>query len=154
MKVSKDTLHLYLKYFEDTFFLFFISNSNKGPTGLKKAYLVDNGIYNHVKGFSQDRGKAFENLVFLDLIRKGIPAISFFKTKRGETDFVLENRAFQACYALTEDNIKRKLTGLDEIKKINPEITGNIIIVDENEFSYSVEEAVPYWKWQAPPDLY
>jgi hypothetical protein len=32
------------------FFLFFISNNNKGPTGLKKAYPVDNGIYNHVKG--------------------------------------------------------------------------------------------------------
>jgi predicted AAA+ superfamily ATPase len=149
LKVSKDTLHLYLKYFEDTFFLFFISNSNKGPTGLRKVYLVDNGIYNHVKGFSPDRGKAFENLVFLDLIRKGIPAISFFKTKSGETDFVLENHAFQACYSLSEDNIKRELSGLDEIKKINPEITGNIITVDENEFSYPLKEAVPYWKWHA-----
>jgi hypothetical protein len=70
------------------------------------------------------------------------------------TDFVLENRAFQACYSLTEDNIKRELTGLEEIKKINPEITGTIILVDENDFSYPSKEAVPYWKWQGMPHAY
>ena len=147
LKVSKDTLHLYLKYFEDSFFVYFINNRNKGNTGLKKVYLVDSGIYNHVKSFPSDKGKAFENLVFLDLTRMGNTPLSFFRTAQGETDFIYENGACQVCFSLTEENAGRELRGLDLGLGLYPDSSGKIIVLDETKLSASIDSAVSYLDW-------
>jgi uncharacterized protein len=147
LKISKDTLYLYLKYFEDSFFVRLINNSNKGPGGFKKVYLIDNGIYNHVKSFPSDKGKSFENLIFLDLLRQGDSPLSFFKSSRGETDFIYKNGAFQVCFSLSEENIRRELYGLDQVIPLYPGNNRKIIVLEESKISVSTNSAVYYLDW-------
>ncbi len=147
MKISKDTLYLYLKYFEDSFFIHLLGNSNKGTGGFKKVYLIDNGIYNHVKSFPSDKGKSFENLIFLDLKRRGNLNLSFYKTSRGETDFVYGDGAIQVCFSLSKENIKRELYGLEQAIPLYPGKNRKIIVLEESEVSASTNSAVPYLDW-------
>ena len=147
LKVSKDTLHLYLKYFEDSFFIYFLNNRNKGNTGLKKVYLVDNGIYNHVKSFPPDKGKSFENLVFLDLIRTGKTSLSFYRTPQGEADFIYEKGVCQVCFSLTEENIGREIRGLHLGQSLSSGENGKIIVLDDTELSASTDSSISYLNW-------
>ena len=147
LKVSKDTLHLYLKYFEDSFFVYFLNNRNKGNTGLKKVYLVDSGIYNQVKSFPPDKGKSFENLVFLDLMREGNSSLCFYRTSQGEVDFIFEDGVRQVCYSLTEENIGRELSGLALGLGISSKDSGEIIVLDDTELSSSNDSAISYLNW-------
>ena len=144
LKVSKDTLYLYLKYFEDTFFFHFISNYRKGVTGSQKVYLVDNGIYNHVKGFREDYGKNLENQVFIDLLREGENDISFIRTPDQETDFYTANRSVQVCYSLSDNNLKREIRGLKPAH--DPGCKAELIIVDNN-VSEDIPEVEYYRSW-------
>ncbi len=147
LKVSKDTLHLYLKYFEDSFFIYFLNNRNKGNTGLRKVYLVDSGIYNHVKSFPPDKGKSFENLVFLDLIRAGNTSLSFYRTAQGEVDFIYEKGVCQVCFSLTEENIGREIRGLDLGQSLSSGENGKIIVLDDTELSASTDSSISYLNW-------
>ncbi len=117
LKVSVDTLHLYLRYLQDALFIFLPENTVKGRTSPKKVYLVDNGLYNYLRGLPMDRGKLFENRVFLDLdpLTK---TITFAKDAKGEADFVLSetHTIYQVCYEITTANIQRKADGLQAFK--------------------------------------
>lgn len=92
-KVSKDTLHTYLDYIEDTFLIStvpFYSESERVKTNIpKKIYAIDNGL---VKAGSLDTNdiynKFLENQIYLDLRRQG-KNVYFYKTKSDyEVDFV------------------------------------------------------------------
>ncbi len=147
LKVSKDTLYLYLKYFEDSFFIYLLHDSNKGTTGLKKVYLVDTGIYNHVRSFPLDKGKSLENLVFLDLMRMGGAPFSFYRTEQGETDFIHASGVYQVCFSLTEENVDREIKGLELGSKYTSDSRGKIIVLDETAISASTDSAVLYLDW-------
>ena len=68
LKVSKDTIYLYIKYFEETMFITFLTNISGGATSFKKVYIVDNGLYNYSSRFENDYGKYLENQIFCDLL--------------------------------------------------------------------------------------
>jgi len=60
----------------------------------RKVYSIDNGISN-VLGYrlNQNVGSLFENLIFLELLRRyGINNIFYYKGRRGEVDFVVKVR--------------------------------------------------------------
>lgn len=96
-KVGKDTLYNYLGYIEDTFLLFavphFTESIHEMQTTPKKIYAIDSGLLSaNTFNFSDNYGKLFENLVFLDLRRKGHD-IFYYKTKSGfEVDFVVTSK--------------------------------------------------------------
>lgn len=147
LRVSNDTLYLYLNYFEDTFFFFFINSYKKGPTSRKKAYLVDNGIYNHARGLENDYGKNLENQVFIDLKRRNEAEVHYFKDSGCETDFITENLVLQVCYKLADENRHREVDGLKSAMSVRPGIPAVIVSVEENEISSSIPEVELYWKW-------
>ena len=110
LKISKDTLYQYLKYFEETRYIYLLENACGGRTSLKKVYLVDNGIYQCARGFSPDYGKLFENQIFRDCLLTG-HSVAFLGKDDCKTDFLVKEQAIQACYSLNDKNFEREIKG-------------------------------------------
>ena len=160
MKLSRATLSAYAGYVEDTFFGFFVEmyseSARKRQVNPKKFYLIDPGMHNFLTfKFAENRGRLLENLVFLELRRRGIP-IFYYKTARGyEVDFLIKDRdqwnLIQVCHDLahidTYSREKRALiSGLKELK-----INAGTIINDAEKRVEKFEDyslnIVPIWEW-------
>ena len=162
---STNTVQNYLRYLEEAYLFFFLNRFSfkmslqlKAP---KKIYLCDNGfILAKAFRFSQNIGKLMENLVFLQLIRKGYrPNIDFFyyKTRNNrEVDFIMRKdteikELIQVCYNLQEINVKeREIKSLIEAgRELN---CSNFLIIswdEEREETYKNKtiKYIPLWKW-------
>ncbi|MBL4817668.1 MAG: ATP-binding protein, partial [Deltaproteobacteria bacterium] len=74
--VSRDTLYNYLSYVEDAYLVFlvplFTESLRRAQTTTKKIYAIDPGLVQaNTMSFSDNRGRFFENLLYLDLRRQG-----------------------------------------------------------------------------------
>jgi predicted AAA+ superfamily ATPase len=147
VKVSKDTLYQYLRYFEDAQFVFLAENLLKGGRSRKKVYLVDNGLYLRVRGFEQDWGKLLENRVFNDLRGKYDP-VSFVKGQGWDLDFVAGDMAVQVSYQLNEQSLPREVEGASRGLEL-PSVQRNMVVVQE-EVDPTVDTpgatVLPYWR--------
>lgn len=96
-QVGKDTLYSYLAYLEDAFLVFavpfFTESLRRIQTTPKKIYAIDNGlVVANTFNLSENRGKLFENQVYLDLRRQG-KKIFYYQTTDGyEVDFVTQDQ--------------------------------------------------------------
>lgn len=86
-KVSKDTIYNYIEYLEEAFMSFSVplysESLRKTQVNQKKIYTVDSGLVNaYSMSFSNNVGRMFENLVYLDLRRRG-DEIYYYQTKEG-----------------------------------------------------------------------
>jgi len=120
----------------------------------KKIYVIDTGMRNVVAfRFSDDRGRLLENLVFIELRRRGTSV--YFCKDEGECDFVTDDRgtlmtAIQVCYDLTQENREREILGLANAMR-------TFSIPDGSLLTYNQEETIvhdgltikvlPVWKW-------
>ncbi|MBU3924036.1 MAG: DUF4143 domain-containing protein, partial [Nanoarchaeota archaeon] len=105
IKVGKNVLYDYLGYLEDAFFVFplrkFSLSYKKAEQSLPKIYFVDNGLLS-VNGID-DNGRLMENLVFVELKRRGLN-VSYWKNSfNEEVDFVVTEgkkvkRLIQVCF--------------------------------------------------------
>ena len=89
-----------------------------------KVYAIDPGLYNAVSfKFSENIGRIFENVIYLELRRKG-EEIFYWKGK-GEVDFLIRkgtkiDKLINVCWELNKNNEKRELSGLCEaMEKFN-----------------------------------
>ncbi|MBI2607025.1 MAG: ATP-binding protein [Deltaproteobacteria bacterium] len=126
LKVSKNTLHEYLAYLEDCFFVFTVpvysESAKKVQNNPKKIYAVDTGLaVSYQFGFSENLGRLFENLVFLELKRRDLE-VAYYRTESGrEVDFVCTSKKngksflVQACYDASDgETLKREAKALNE----------------------------------------
>lgn len=96
-KVGKDTIYEYLSFIEDAFLAFSIplysESLRKTQVNPKKIYSIDSGLVNaYTLSFSDNLGRCFENLIYLDLRRKG-HQIFYYKTQDNyEIDFFTIDR--------------------------------------------------------------
>lgn len=160
MKLSGATLSYFSRYIQDIFFGFFVEmysgSVRKRQVNPKKFYLTDQGMHNYLTlNFSGNRGRVLENLVFLELRRKG-NSIWYYRTKGGyEVDFLLqdngESRLIQVCYDLSNVNTfsREKNALILAMKELRAE-TGLILTLDEKRVeegdNYSLH-IVPVWEW-------
>ncbi|MFI5333879.1 MAG: ATP-binding protein [Chlamydiales bacterium] len=92
-KAGKDTLHSYLGYLEDAFLVFtvplFTESLRRRQTSPKKIYAIDNGlILANSFNLTDNLGKLFENLVYLDL-RRQKKEVFYYETADGfQVDFI------------------------------------------------------------------
>jgi len=120
---SVHTAKNYIHYLESSFLFFIISKFSyslrESQIRTKKCYIIDNGFIESI-GFSHtlDKGKLFENLVAVELLRRG-NEFYYFKDKSGkEVDFIIkENRkiteCIQVCYDINDDKtFKREISAL------------------------------------------
>lgn len=156
---SAMSVRSYARYMEEAYLLFELFNYRHSLkeqyAGTRKFFVVDNGMRNVVSfRFSGDRGRMLENLVFIELKRRGHPV--FFWREKRECDFLIEKEgriaeAIQCTWTLDEENREREIQGLIEAMERFGAGRGMIITYNEE----GVLEGpggrpvriVPAWKW-------
>ena len=152
LNLHYDTVKKYVPYFEEVFLFFIIPFfSWKIKTTVKKdmkCYSIDTGLRNAVSfKFSDDLGKLAENIVLIELKRRG-KEVYFWKGKR-EIDFIVREESSLTAMNITYTNeiSNREKEGLLEFKEKYTNV--NLVIItkevektDENGIKY-----IPLWKW-------
>ncbi len=152
------TITNYIHCLEESYLLFelfsFDYSVKKQRLSPKKIYAIDNRLRNVVSfSFSKEYGNNLENLIFLELKRRGLD-IYFFR-KKGECDFVVLDRGavtelIQVTYFLSHENRQREVAGVVEaMNNLNCE-TGLIITVNQDEtIGYEGKEitVISAWRW-------
>lgn len=160
IRLSRATLSTFARYVEDIYFGFFLEmyseSLRKRQVNPRKFYVIDQGLHNYLTlSFSQNRGRILENIVFLELRRRGYPTW-YYKSKSGqEVDFFLdksgERMLIQVCRELsrleTFDREKRAL--LSGMKALG--LTSGLILTQDekkeekiNDYSLKI---MPVWEW-------
>lgn len=141
--VDSRTVHSYLKSLCDSFVLYKAERFDiKGRQNLatqEKYYVVDLGFRNLLLGkeVGQDAGHLLENVIYLELRRRG-NEIWVGKIGEREVDFVArDNEGYLTYYQVTytvrdETVLERELTPFDKIPDHNPKI---LITLDPEEVS-------------------
>lgn len=153
-KISLDTARAYLSYIEESFMIFQVSIFSYSlkiqEVNPKKVYCIDNGLRNAISfKFSKDEGKLAENLIFIELKRRG-KEIYYWKGKN-EVDFIVKEiddslKALNITY--TDEITKREIEGLKEFKeKFSSQVTKLIILTKNIEKKKNGIVYIPIWKW-------
>ncbi|MEM5832521.1 MAG: ATP-binding protein [Candidatus Aenigmatarchaeota archaeon] len=160
LKMPIYTIERFSYYLQEAFLLFFVnafSSSLKTQEKLpKKVYSIDTGLSNIV-GFrvSKDVGRFMENVVFLELKRKG-KEVYYFKANDNEVDFLIKEglkitQLIQVTYASSKDEIEKRetkaLLKASELLKCK-----NLLIItwdyeDKLEINNKIIVFQPLWKW-------
>ena len=119
-EISAPTTKKFLSYASEAFLIFELSLFHPKPRRRlksdRKAYTVDNGFFSakHV-GVFDDAGKLLENLVFIELMRRGFKPnldLFYYETKRKqEVDFLVRDgvkncELLQASYSLGQQKTR------------------------------------------------
>lgn len=120
-KITRQTVDTYLSYLLDSFIIYKIGRYDiKGREHLKsleKYYLADTGLRNTLLGFRDiDRGHILENIVYLELRRRGYE-IYIGKYDVYEIDFIARKND-ETIYIQVSETIKNKKTFEREINPL------------------------------------
>ena len=156
---NSTTVKNYLNFLADSYLAFqtckYDYSVSKQMLNPKKSYFIDNGLVRRVGfSFSANLGHLLENLVFIELLRRGKTV--YYHNKGLECDFVLvENKtvttAIQVTYAMpNEKTRKREIDGLlDAMNAYN--LPSGLIITDDTEEEIIENDKkitiIPAWKW-------
>lgn len=160
---SRTTISDYCSYLENSFLSFFVNqyddNLKIQQQSPRKVYFIDHALAK-ILGFrtSEDRGRMLENIVFIELKRRGYDIFYHKGTK--ECDFIVREGVYtrqviQVCEELYDPSTKeREISGLIEAMDKFSLSTG-LIITENEEFSEILKindrqykiEVVPVWKW-------
>lgn len=125
------TVEKYLEYLVESFVFYKVNRFDlKGKKQLatqEKYYLVDAGLLNILAGKERitDRGHILENIVYLELIRRG-NKVWTGTTRNTEVDFVCKNtngeiEYYQVAWQMADEStIEREFGALDKIKDNYP----------------------------------
>ncbi len=160
---SAETLYRYLSYLEEAFMLFTISLYSKSEKirarNYRKVYAIDWALADSIaRGEGVDDMRKLENIVFIELKRRGYD-LSYYLTRSGyEIDFVATKRKkreskkfFQVCYSLDKDDVRnRELRALYEAAKFMKIRECVIITLNDEEIINNEDlsiHIIPIWKW-------
>jgi len=156
---NPSTIKKYIGFLSDSYLIFqtykYDYAVSKQILNPKKSYFIDNGLVKRVGfSFSDNLGHLLENLVYIELLRRGKEV--FYYNKKQECDFLLvENKlvthAIQVCYSFySEKTKKREIDGLLEAMGTFNLTTG-LIITNSIEDTIIVEDKhitiLPAYKW-------
>ncbi len=160
---SNTTISDYCSYIENSFLCFFVNryddNLKAQQQAPRKVYFIDH-VLAKILGFrtSEDRGRTLENIVFIELKRRGHDVFYYSGIK--ECDFIIREgsrtqQVIQVCLELNEPSTKaREISGLLEAMDKFSLSEGLIIteneeggeIVENNGKKYHISMK-PIWKW-------
>lgn len=156
---SATTVKNYIEFTQESYMIFelfkYDYSLKKQYVSNKKIYVIDNGIRNAVAfSFTRDSGKLLENLVFLELKRRG-EDIYYYKDKK-ECDFLVRkglriSEAIQVSQELDNpETKKREIDGLLEAME-KFKLKKGLIITEGQEEERKIKgkkiKIVPAWKW-------
>jgi len=155
---SLSSIKDYLYYYEQTYLFFYLKKFDysvkKQIMNPKKVYTIDPGFANRLGfTFSENKGRLLENIVFLELLRRGKEV--FYYSDKFECDFLIRDgleitEAIQVVYQLEVTNYERELRGLSEAMSVYKINRGTLIVYDtQNSILAKTEgiEVIPVWKW-------
>ncbi len=161
---SANSVMDYIEALEESYLIFELfrydySQEEQFRSG-KKIYIIDNGMRKQIAFyFSEDRGRFLENMVFIELKRRG-KEVFYFKGKN-ECDFIVRERekiveAIQVCNNLNELNENREIAGL--VAAINAfKLKEGIILTENQEEERVIDDVkikiIPAWKWLLGLDI-
>ncbi len=146
---SVNTTKSYVEYMENSFIIFtvnlFSSSLKQQVQAFKKVYCLDTGLAEVISfQFSRNRGRFLENLVFIELKRRG-EEIYYHKTRESlEVDFLIKKGReveclIQVCMSLSLPEVKeRELKALVcGLKELN--LHHGLILTEDEEDEMAVE---------------
>ena len=154
---SKRTISSYLHHLEEAFFVIanekFSYSPRRRVMNPKKVYLTDTGFAGLGRPFSENRGKLLENVVAIELFRRGEE--TYYFAGRHECDFIVQKglrhtQAIQVCWELTPRNAKRELAGLAEVHRSLGVEDGIVLTHAQRESKLLDGRDVvvrPVWEW-------
>ena len=151
------TINDYLLAFEETYLTFevkkFDYSLQKQIRSHSKFYSIDTGLARSSGfTFSEDIGKAFENLVFLELKRRGFDLYYWHSKKNLEVDFVCRTQdgqflAVQVCSDISNQEVLSR--ELNSLKAAQEEIgieQGIVLTIDQH-LESDIAEVIPFANW-------
>lgn len=157
LPASKRTVANYLEFLREAFFIIvnekFSFSDRRRTMNPKKVYLMDPGFAMIGHPHSENLGKLLENIVAVELFRRGEDA--FYFKDRNECDFILREgqhptQALQVCWELNSRNEQRETAGLVEaIRKLK--LASGAILTRDQEGSRALDGMeIPVrsvWRW-------
>ncbi|RPA66624.1 ATP-binding protein [Cyclobacteriaceae bacterium YHN15] len=155
---STSSIKDYLGYYRQSYLFFYLSKFDfsvkKQVMNPKKVYAIDTAIPKRLGfHFSDNYGRLLENMVFIELQRRG-KDVFYHKAVR-ECDFVIKKgnkivEAIQVCWNLDAGNFSREFQGIQEAMDVYDLQEGLIITMYQGNFpmdSNSGLNIVSVWKW-------
>lgn len=155
-----ETISEYASYMAEAYLLYAVpiySHSLKVQSANpKKIYCIDPGLRNAVAfKFSEDKGRLAENLVFIELKRRG-KEVFYWKSEDGGVDFIVKEgikptEAMQVCWNPAEERTKKRETkslirAMDEFN-----LDKGLVITEDTETTEELGRKkisfIPIWKW-------
>lgn len=152
--IEAATIREYIRYAEMARVLFevqYFSYSLKVQArNNKKVYCIDTGLRNAVSfTFSADEGRCVENLVFLELRRRG--GDPYYWKKGGEVDFVLkkpDNTLTAINVTYTDVPPQREMNALREFAvEFGERVKELVLITKDTARTDGMIRCVPLWRW-------
>lgn len=154
------TVKNYLEFIENTYLLFTLSKLDYSVKAQlrnpKKIYAIDNALVVRLGfHFSSEEGRLLENLVYIELRRRG-GEIFYHNSGDAECDFVVRDgfrvtMAVQVCYLMDNiDTRERELRGIQDAMNTYHLSEGFIITnthEEEIECKSGTIHILPAWKW-------
>lgn len=152
------TVKEYISYLSNSYLFFelqkFDFSIKKQLNAPKKIYLID-PVFNQIAGlnFSMNKGKMLENLVFIELKRRGREI--YYYLDKNECDFIIKDGAridgpIQVCYTMNESNKEREISGLTEAME-QFKLKEGLVLTYEQDDEIKIKgrkiKVMPVWKW-------
>jgi len=158
------TVKEYITYLGSAYLFFELSRFDyslkKQLSSPRKIYGIDTA-FSILGGFSMspDRGRHLENIIFIELKRRG-REIFYFSGKR-ECEFIIKNGrsitgVIQVCHEMNDKNMEREFEGLFEAMETFQLDSGLILTNDQEDTRKTGDRTVnikPVWKWLLENEL-
>ncbi|MEA3449360.1 MAG: ATP-binding protein [Patescibacteria group bacterium] len=158
LDIHENTVKEYIEYLNNSFLFMDLKKYDpsvrKQNKNKRKIYCVDNGLVSQIGfKFSSDSGHFLENLVAVELKRRGQEI--FYHNAKHECDFLIKDgrnivQAIQVCYEINNKNKNREYKGLLEAMAFHRLKKGFIITnnQEDNIFENKMNIIlIPAWKW-------
>lgn len=155
---STASIKQYLEYLRQSYLFLFLKKFDysvkKQIMNPKKVYAVDPALCHRLGShFSLNQGRILENVVFLELLRRGKEV--FYHQQKRECDFVIKeglgiSAALQVTWEMNSQNTKRELEGLQEAMQVHQLYEGWILTGVEARSSVSMPDNIklmPVREW-------
>jgi predicted AAA+ superfamily ATPase len=161
LKVTKDAVHEFVRYFEDAFLLFAIEIDSESPrvrmSRPRKCYLIDPGL---ARSFSYrqvgDMGWLLENTIYLELRRRGYKVNYLVTEQHREIDFIVRRhkdptQLIQACADFDDPRTRERETlAIEEALQEGRVKKATVVTLHQSDKIYIGRHPVrvmPAWEW-------
>lgn len=160
-KISFALASSYIEYLKEAFLIFdlqqFSYSLKAQHKALKKIYSIDTGLSNAVSfRFSEDIGRALENVVFLELLKRGYEIYYYMTAGNLEVDFLIKQGQKMEGLIQVSWSLEDKKTRQREIRALSHSMEetninhATILTYNEEEteeIKGRVIQIMPVWKW-------